>query len=75
MAQVHRDEPSRTADSCRATMHDHDVIDEEPKPGDARVFDRLLTAGLSVERIEQHLGARRVYVHGESWPPRPHPHP
>jgi hypothetical protein len=47
-------------------MHDDDVTDEEPKPGDVRVFDRLSAAGLSVERIEQHLAAGRVHVDGGS---------
>ena len=49
-----------------AAMHDDDVTDEEPEPGHARVFDRLLAAGLSVERIEAHLAAGRVHVDGEA---------
>ena len=47
-------------------MHDDDVTDDESESGDARVFDRLLAAGLSVERIEAHLAAGRVHVDGES---------
>jgi len=41
------------------------VTDEQPEPADVRVFDRLLAAGLSIERIEQHLTAGRVRVDGE----------
>ena len=47
-------------------MHDDDVTDEEPEPGGIRVFNRVLAAGLSVERIEAHLAAGRVHVDGES---------
>jgi hypothetical protein len=46
-------------------MHDDDVTDDEPKQGDTRVFDRLLAAGLSVERIEAHLATGRVHVDGD----------
>ena len=42
------------------------MTDDEPEPAAARVFDRLLAAGLSVERTEQHLAAGRVHVDGES---------
>ena len=45
-----------------AALHDEDVTDEEPEPGDVRVFDRLRAAGLSVGRIEAHLAAGRVHV-------------
>jgi hypothetical protein len=44
-------------------MHDHAVTDQEPAPTTVR--DRLTTAGLSAERIEQHLTAGRVRVDGE----------
>jgi hypothetical protein len=47
-------------------MHDDPVTNDEPSTGAAvHVVDRLLAAGLSVERIEQHLAARRVRVDGE----------
>ena len=39
--------------------------DDQPGPGDVRVFDRLLAAGLTLERIEEHLAAGRVRVDGE----------
>jgi hypothetical protein len=41
------------------------------------VFDRLVGAGLSQERIEQHLAAGRVLVDGElvTHPDRPAPPP
>jgi hypothetical protein len=43
-------------------MHDDPVTDERPEI--PTVFDRLVGAGLSQERIEQHL-AGRVRVDGE----------
>jgi hypothetical protein len=46
-----------------ARMHDVAVTDDEPTP--ATVRDRLTTAGLSAERIEQHMTAGRVRVDGE----------
>jgi hypothetical protein len=46
-------------------VRDGEVTDEEPEPGAVWVFDRLLAAGLSVERIEAHLAAGRVHVDGE----------
>jgi hypothetical protein len=51
------------------------VIDDQPT--DVRVFNRLLAAGLSLERIEQHLTAGRVHVDGEvcTDPYRPAPPP
>ena len=41
------------------------------------MFDRLVGAGLSRERIEQHLAAGRVLVDGElvAHPDRPAPPP
>ena len=44
-------------------MHDDGVTDDEPAPTTVR--DRLTTAGLSAERIEQHMTAGRVRVDGE----------
>ena len=44
-------------------MHDGAVTDDEPAPTTVR--DRLTAAGLSDERIEQHLTAGRVRVDGE----------
>jgi hypothetical protein len=44
-------------------MHDDPVTDERPHV--PTVFDRLVAAGLSHERIEQHLTAGRVRVDGE----------
>ena len=44
-------------------MHDDPVTDERPEI--PTVFDRLSAAGLSQERIEQHLTAGRVHVDGE----------
>jgi hypothetical protein len=41
------------------------VTDEQPAPGDLRVFYRLLAAGLTRERIEEHLAAGRIRVDGE----------
>jgi hypothetical protein len=35
--------------------HDGMTVDDEPSPTDVRVFDRLLAAGLSLERVEAHL--------------------
>jgi hypothetical protein len=46
-----------------ARAHHHAVTDEEPTPTTVR--DRLTAAGLSDERIAQHLGAGRVRVDGE----------
>jgi hypothetical protein len=40
----------------------HDAVTEEPTP---TVRDRLTAAGLSAERIEQHMTAGRVRVDGE----------
>ena len=58
-------------------MHDRDVTDDQPEPSDARVFDRLLGAGWSIERIQRHLAAGRLRVDGESAtdPYRPPPPP
>jgi hypothetical protein len=39
------------------------VTDDEPAPTTVR--DRLTAAGLSAERIEQHMTAGRVRVDGE----------
>ena len=44
-------------------MHEVAVTDDEPAPTTVR--DRLTTAGLSAERIEQHMTAGRVRVDGE----------
>jgi hypothetical protein len=57
--------------------HDGMTVDDEPSPTDVRVFDRLLAAGLSLERVEAHLTAGRVYVDGElvTDPYRPAPPP
>jgi hypothetical protein len=41
------------------------VSDDQAAPEGVRVFDRLLGAGLSLERAEQHLAAGRVRVDGE----------
>jgi hypothetical protein len=56
-------------------MHDDPVTDEHPEI--PTVFDRLVAAGLSQERIEQHLTAGRVRVDGElvTDPYRPAPPP
>ena len=43
-------------------MHHHVVTDE---PTLTTVRDRLTAAGLSAERIEQHMTAGRVRVDGE----------
>jgi hypothetical protein len=43
-------------------MHD-EVTDDEPAP--TTVLDRLIAAGLSESRIEQHMTAERVRVDGE----------
>jgi hypothetical protein len=58
-------------------VHDDNVTDEQPGSGDLRVFDRLLAAGLTLERIEEHLAAGRVRVDGElvTDPDRPAPPP
>ena len=45
-----------------APLHDDDVTDDEPA---LTVRDRLTAAGLSAERIEQHMTAGRVRVDGE----------
>jgi hypothetical protein len=37
----------------------------DPPADTLRVFDRLLAAGLSLERIEQHLAAGRIELDGE----------
>jgi hypothetical protein len=47
-------------------MHDAAVTDDEPTPTTVR--DRLTAAGLSDERIEQHMTAGRVRVDGEIVP-------
>jgi len=44
-------------------MHEVAVTDDEPTPTTVR--DRLTAAGLSDERIEQHMTAGRVRVDGE----------
>ena len=44
-------------------MHEVAVTDDEPTPTTVR--DRLTTAGLSAERIEQHMTAGWVRVDGE----------
>jgi hypothetical protein len=44
-------------------VHDAAVTDDEPTPTTVR--DRLTAAGLSDERIEQHMTAGRVRVDGE----------
>ena len=44
-------------------VHDAAVTDDEPTPTTVR--DRLTAAGLSAERIEQHMTAGRVRVDGE----------
>jgi hypothetical protein len=56
-------------------MHDDRVTDEHPEI--PTVFDRLVAAGLSQERIERHLTAGRVHVDGElvTDPYRPAPPP
>jgi hypothetical protein len=46
-------------------VQDDEVRDDQPGPGDVHVFDRLLAAGLTLERIEEHLAAGRVRVDGE----------
>ena len=48
-----------------APAHHGGVTDEQPEPGDVHLFDRLVAAGLSIKRIEQHLTAGRVRVDGE----------
>lgn len=45
-----------------ARAHHHGVSDDEPT---LTVRDRLTAAGLSAERIEQHLTAGRLRVDGE----------
>jgi hypothetical protein len=44
-------------------MHDDRVTDDEPAPTTVR--DRLTAAGLSDERIADHMSAGRVRVDGE----------
>ncbi len=44
-------------------MHDDGVTDSEPTPTTVR--DLLTAAGLSDERIEQHMTAGRVRVDGQ----------
>ena len=58
-------------------VHDDEVTDDQPEPGDVRVFDRLFASGLSIERIEEHLAGGRVRVDGElvTDPYRPAPPP
>ena len=51
-----------------ARRHHHRVTDE---PTPTTVRDRLTAAGLSDERIEQHMTANRVRVDGELDAPAP----
>jgi len=44
-------------------MHHHGVTDAEPAPTTVR--NRLTAAGLSAERIEEHMTAGRVRIDGE----------
>ena len=44
-------------------MHDDGVTDSEPTSTTVR--DRLTAAGLSAERIEEHMTAGRLRVDGE----------
>lgn len=44
-------------------LHHGEVTDEQP--ADPCVFDRLLAAGLSLKRVEEHLTAGRVQLDGE----------
>jgi hypothetical protein len=46
-----------------ARLHDDGVTDDEPAPTTVR--DRLTAAGLSGERIAEHMAAGRVRVDGE----------
>ena len=46
-----------------ARAHDHTVTDEEHAPTTMR--DRLTAAGISAERIAQHMTAGRVRVDGD----------
>jgi hypothetical protein len=48
-----------------ARAHDGEVTEEEDEPASTTVLDRLLAAGLSESRIEQHMTAERVRVDGE----------
>jgi hypothetical protein len=57
----------------RCTMAD--VSDDQPAPDGVRVLDRLLAAGLSLQRIEQHLEAGRVRVDGRLATDRRQPAP
>ena len=50
--------------SVGARNHDVGVTDDDPTTA-ATVRDRLTAAGLSDERIEQHLAAGRVRLDGE----------
>jgi hypothetical protein len=52
-----------TRGTVGAPLHDDGVTDDEPAPTTVR--DRLTAAGLSDERIEQHMTAERVRVDGE----------
>jgi hypothetical protein len=56
-------------------MHDDPMTDERPHV--PTVLDRLVVAGVSQQRIEQHLTAGRVRVDGElvTDPFRPAPPP
>ena len=59
---------TRYADGPRtvgARAHDDGVTDDQLEPGDVRLVDRMLAAGLSAERIELHLAAGRVRVDGQ----------
>lgn len=40
------------------------MSDVEPEAGELRVFDRLLTAGISLERAEMHLRAGAITCDG-----------
>ena len=55
-----RTRPTRTVG---ARLHHHAVTDNQPAPTTVR--DRLTAAGLSDERIAEHMTAGRVRVGGE----------
>jgi hypothetical protein len=48
-----------------ARAHHDAMTDDQAKDDEVRVFDRLIAAGLSIERIEQPLTAGRVRVDGQ----------
>jgi hypothetical protein len=60
----HRDEPRWCTKNVGVRNDDVGVTDDDPTTS-ATVRDRLTAAGLSDERIEQHLAAGRVRVDGE----------